>query len=182
MFRSWKRRAIDHIDRVPDNEIDWLAIAQHHGLATRLLDWTINPLVAAYFEVCERKAEDAVVYAHYTCHFWPSEKLRDREMRGVCRIRPSGVVARLLRQGGGFTLPSPPTLRLDENLAEGDKLEMILIAQEYRAKLRLELSYYGFNHMTLFPDLDGLSQFVNWWTENRREYSDDELFPGEKQP
>ncbi|MFE0506451.1 hypothetical protein ACWF7H_14025 [Peribacillus butanolivorans] len=46
------------------------------------------------------------------------------------------------------------------------KLEKIIIDRSYRRELRFELSSYGVDELSLFPDLDGLSKHVNWFIEN----------------
>lgn len=51
MFRQLKRRSHPFLNIRPDSDWDWLALAQHYGIPTRLLDWSINALAALWFTV-----------------------------------------------------------------------------------------------------------------------------------
>src|ERR1041384_5861576 len=64
ILRIFKRKAHQFLEKPPDldDDFQWLALMQHHGAPTRLIDFTWSPYVAAFFAL-ERTLGDGVVWA-----------------------------------------------------------------------------------------------------------------------
>jgi hypothetical protein len=167
-FNAWRQRAVAYCS-LPDNDLESLAIAQHHGLATRLLDWTTNPLIAMYFAVFEELQADGCLYCYSPCCFI-TEKHRDLPTETYLVLyNPRSISPRILNQSGAFTYHPFPAKPFDEYPREFDGVESILTRLTIRKKckpgLLRQLNLYGINQVTLFPDLDGLSDYINWGTK-----------------
>jgi len=149
------------------NDLAVLTVAQHHGMPTRLMDWTRNPLVAFFFAVRDEfrrgeRAEDSVVYLYE-----PAEKVvleQDFDpfkIDSVRRFVPKYWSPRIVAQNGLFTAHPTPI-----RLFEPPGLSQVLIKHAVRKDIKLALHNLGINSGSLFPDLDGIARHISWLRTN----------------
>lgn len=163
LLRLFKQRAVPYLRAIPRDDWEWLAVAQHHGLATRLLDWTRNPLVAAYFAVEDDLEIDCAVYVYRNKYYLGTDNYPDPfEYPRVGKFVPPHVSERIIAQAGLFTIhPNPAEPFANENV------DKITIATEARRSIRHTLYRYGIHRASLFPGLDGLASHLNWLRRKR---------------
>lgn len=170
LLSEFRRVGRPFIEVEPSDEWELLALAQHHGLATRLLDWTGNPLVALFFAVEEPATEGAD--ACVTMFALEDEDLVDRRQSpfGVTATRfyrPTHFTTRIIAQDGWFSVhkwnPSKGRFTwLNRATNYGRRLNRLVIPAEAFGDLRRDLDYMGISRATLFPGLDGVSRHLNW--------------------
>jgi len=180
VFSEWKRRGAICGANFPDDEWECLALAQHHGLATRLLDWTRNPLVALLFAAWECVSEHGAVYAIPNSGVVTSERFQD--IRTVMTFEPRPFHRRIEAQQALFTFhPNPckpiepsaffQTINPVHNKFGTDVIEIYVPSDRKRPVLR-DLEAFGVTRSSLFPNLDGLAMELNY---SRRRYISDRL-------
>jgi len=156
-------------------DLELLAIAQHHGMATRLLDWSTNPLVALWFACTEPTSEHSghiYVYRVYPENIEGERSGVDPFGLAMTRVfRPSLNSSRLAAQGGWFTIHPCMGGTFGYKALDEDPLHFLSIyhfevpGTQKRAILH-SLDLLGINARTLFPGIDGLVQHMNWVFSN----------------
>lgn len=176
MLSSFKREALPHLtSKPPANDWDWLALAQHHGLPTRMLDWTTNSLTALWFAVCEPSAAPntpAVVWVYCPGdeEHVEAEQLEDSPLLvpETKTLRSNLVSPRISAQNAVFTI-HPYMNRFvalveerHSGLTGHPNLQRVFIPAARFSRLRFDLDACGVNASKLFPDVDGVARHIQW--------------------
>ncbi len=182
LLGDFKRLAEFKLRRPPaaKDGLQWMQIAQHFGIPTRLLDWTESAIFALYFACLssngKKDESDGVVFVFNPRHLsrLPGgsrkssldgplpEKLIGRYIRLGARKRQRGLPTiainpvwnseRLMMQRDAFTLHGSTRFEIDRTQAPS--LVGIPIVKDAKPRIRSELDRIGIDEITMFPELE----------------------------
>jgi hypothetical protein len=185
LTRDFQLRARPLVELAPANDLEWLFVMQHHGLPTRLLDWTESSLVALYFAVVDTaETADAAVWIldpwqlnGASIGLWSvptadNDVFRRYEIKrgqlGLARrltgklpaaVRAVHTTRRIVAQRGAFTVHGSIRESIDALVSRNEDLRLskIEVNGTCRKDILNQLYRAGVTSASLFPDLSGLS-------------------------
>jgi hypothetical protein len=186
IFRRKAHNFLAHPALLAD-DLRCLALMQHHGAPTRLLDFTKSPFVAAFFAL-ERATSDAAVFALNTPALWNNRALplaNPTLTRDVIDPRvhdnfqqyffsnaneilwsgePTEMDDRLVAQSGTFVVPGVIDRSLQAILdgyeSHEELLHKIVLPKAMRMDAMKWLYRMNITNASLFPGLDGLARSI----------------------
>jgi hypothetical protein len=165
LFREFRREA-PRWEQHLSSALEFLALGQHYGLPTRLLDWSTNPLVGAWFACLDESAADGRLHmlrvprhsgiTDDSIVFDPFGPLPD-----VALVRVPLGVARITAQQGLFSLHPDPTVPWTPPNPPY-MYEVLDIPSAEKPYFLQLLNIMGVNHARLMVDLAGHCSTLAW--------------------
>jgi hypothetical protein len=178
IINEFERTSLPLTEFQPKDAWDLIALAQHHGLPTRLLDWTQSAYAALWFAVRtpfkpkpnSKSPERGVVWVfapYVDAYRIDTESTSPYDNKSITKIFRSRVISRRISaQAGMFTVhkivDQKRFVALEKNSQYKNQLIKLEILPKSFAPLRKDLDMFNINHLSQFPDLDGLTKHLEW--------------------
>jgi hypothetical protein len=171
MLERFRKESIPFLSNLlPQTDWDWLSIAQHQGLPTRLLDWTKNALAGLWFAVSTDPPKETEFGVLWILDVLPddlkspSKKQDIFDLRRTYIFQPFHIDRRIAAQSAWFSVHKyhdasesfEAFVPLNWNKQYIYRLKKYKIPCEDFPKIRRELRLMGVTQATMFPDLSGL--------------------------
>ena len=157
IFEDFKRKYSMFTDVRPKNDMEFLFLAQHYGLPTRLLDWTYNPLIALYFACCSHNDKNGVVFQSYPF----SHKVYSPDYDDILNfdsytyLIPNLTDVRYKNQNGLFVLYPEPWKDNFSHISI-----RFIIPSGVKKNIIEKLHKIGINQSFIMPSLDSLCRDI----------------------
>jgi len=169
LFNWFKSESVKYLDNCPRSDIELLSLAQHHGLNTRLLDFTLNPLIALFFAVEDEKydKEGYVYVADEIMEIFPDNTLLKlsftdlktslkKEKRDYVFFLPPNSNVRINNQSGVMCFFEKP-MEGYQNFKT-----VFEVSGSKKSDIKSMLYKLGITEEFIFQDLDNLCKSLNY--------------------
>jgi len=171
LLTHFKKEAPRCLQMVPDNDWEWLVVAQHHGLHTRFLDWTFDPYVALWFALEKAPQSDS------RPEVWVMNPLKEDVIEKPYRSRPfSGTrtkifksnfnIPRLKEQKGCFVLfkhvetSQRGFVAIEKNKQLRKRIARLRIQARAAGQIMKQLKAMDYTIDRMYPNIDKVAKSI----------------------
>ena len=176
ILEEFQRHAHTYLTRTPkrDETLEWLALMQHHGAPTRLLDFTTSFWIALFFAFEQAEGEECVVIALNPASLREKRQkgedfnvlLRENIANGshadefLYQDVPFFTNARLAIQKGRFVFSFNLDHTFDNLVIKNQKeIKRLTIQSSLFREIRQRLNDFNCNSRVLYPGIDGYARY-----------------------